>query len=144
MSAEAELDVRIIVRHPLPGVAFAVQRGRDQLLPPTVSTATALTFEFTVRVGDTPTGTAPRLLGPYTQGPPTERFVYVNAGQTAGQYSSCWTRRAKIPLGGITREMIRAVLSTPGARVETEFEGVGRDGGPTCATVKTIFGDVSA
>ena len=44
----------------------------------------------------------------------------------------------KIPLGGITAAMIRAALRTLDGRIETEFNGTGADGGPTCATMKTI------
>ena len=138
MKTDAELSLRISVRHPPRGVAFAVQRGREALLAPSVQTPEVLVFDFTVRIGEAPAGTSPRFLGPYTQGPPAARFVYVNAGQSAGQHESCWRRRAKIPLGGITAVSIQAATRTSGGRLETEFHGTGPDGGPTCATVKSI------
>ncbi len=129
--------MRVTVRRPPPGVAFAVQRGSSELLEPSTRAPDAWVFDFTVRVGASPAGDPPRLLGPFTQGPPSARFVYVNTGQRAGQPASPWSRRAKLPLRGITASMIQAALRTPGARIEAEFEGQGRDGGPTCATVKT-------
>jgi hypothetical protein len=76
-----------------------------------------------------------RFLGPFTQGPPTARFVYVTSGQSAGQPGSCWNRRAKIPLGGITWSLLEQVLAKKGAVLEVQIEGTGRDGGPACATV---------
>ena len=138
VNPDAELSLRITVRHPPTGVAFAVQRGRAELLAPSVRTPDALVFDFSVRVGAAAAGVSPRFLGPFTQGPPAARFVYVNAGQSAGQSESCWNRRAKIPLGGITAALIQATARTPGGRIETELDGTGTDGGPTCATVKTI------
>ncbi len=131
-----EFAIRITVRRPPSGVAFAVQRGAAELLKPSAQSPEACVFDFAVRVGATSAGNLPRLLGPFTQGPPSARFVYVNTGQRAGQPWSPWDRRAKLPLRGITASMIQSALRTPGARIETEFEGTGTDGGPTCATVK--------
>jgi len=136
--AQAELTLRIVVRRPPPGVTFAVQRGSVELLPPSANLPDALVFDFTVRADGVTSGGQPRFLGPCTQGPPTARFVYVNSGHRAGQAGTRWDRRAKIPLAGITTQMVGEVLETPGARLETEFEGTGKDGGPTCATVKSI------
>jgi hypothetical protein len=137
---DSELAVRIIVRRPPSGVAFAVQRGRAELVEPSISAPDALVFDFSVRVSAIRAGATPRLLGPFTQGPPAARFVYVNSGQRAGQPESHWDRRAKVPLRGITASMIHSAAGTAGARVETEFDGTGMDGGPTCATVKTRRG----
>ena len=136
MIPDSELAVRITVRRPPSGVAFAVQRGRAELLEPSIHAPDAIVFDFSVRVGAIQSGATPRLLGPYAQGPPAARFIYVNAGQSAGQLASRWNRRAKVPLGGITASMIQSAARAPAARIETEFEGTGTDGGPTCATVK--------
>ena len=136
--AQPELTLRIIVRRPPPGVTFAVQRGSAELLPPNAGSSDALVFDLSVRAdGVSPSG-RPRFLGPFTQGPPTARFVYVNSGQRAGQPGTRWDRRAKIPLTGISAVMVQEAMKDPGARLETEFEGTGKDGGPTCATVKSI------
>ena len=138
VNAGSELKLRIVVRHPPRGVTFAVQRGRAELLAPRTDSHDALVFDFSVRVGTTAAGARPRFLGPYTQGPVAARFVYVNAGRSAGQPESRWQRRAKIPLGSITDEQIEAAGRTSGGCIETEFNGTSADGGPTCATVKTI------
>jgi hypothetical protein len=130
-----ELPLRIEVRDPVPGVALALQRGRDEVVPPTSATAAAVTFDLSVRV-DLPRGDGPvRFYGPFTQGPPGGRFVYVTVGKRARQPRSPWDRRAKVPLGGITAAQVREVLETGGV-LAVAFEGRGKDGTPTCATVK--------
>jgi hypothetical protein len=73
--------------------------------------------------------------GPFVQGPPKQRFVYINIGTYAGQDGSPWSRRLKVPLIGITRKMI-----TAGGILEARVIGTGPDGGPTCATVKDFDG----
>lgn len=133
-----ELPIRIILVHPTPGVHFNVQRGKAELLAPTKSTAETVTFEFTVRVGDPQANGAPNLLGPFTQGTPADRFVYVNAGTLAGDPTSPWTRRAKVKLAGITPALIETVLATPGARIEGRIAGEAKDGGPPAATIPLL------
>lgn len=137
-STDREIALRISVRRPPSGVAFAVQRGSAGLVPPSNSGSDTLVFDVTVRVGAVAVGGAPRLLGPVTQGPPTARFVYVTSGKRAGQASSCWDRRAKVPLAGITMAMVDQALGKGSGRLETEIQGTGPDGGPTCASVKGV------
>lgn len=79
----------------------------------------------------------PNFLGPFTQGPRGARFVYVNSGTLAGQANTKWTRRAKVPLSGITWAMIKRAK---GAILEARIDGVGRDGGPACGTVPLLDG----
>lgn len=130
-----ELPLRIEVRDPVPGVALALQRGRDEVVPPTSVTAAAATFDMSVRA-DLPNDNGPvGFYGPFTQGPPSGRFVYVTVGKRAGQPGSCWDRRAKVPLGGITAAQVREALETGGV-LAVAFDGRGKDGTPTCATVK--------
>lgn len=139
MNTQPELPLRITVLHPPAGVAFAVQKGRDELLPATRKTAEEMVFDLTVRVAD-PSAASPNFLGPFAQGKPDDRFVYVNSGKRAGQADSCWDRRAKVKLGTITREMVDAALRDPRAVLEARFEGAGRDGSPSCATVPLLDG----
>ena len=130
-----QLPVRIIVLRPLPGVAMMVQRGKNEFLPPSSTSAERLVFDLELTV-DT-TEARPNFLGKYAQGPKDARFIYVNSGTYADQHS-IWGRRAKISLMNITGEQIQTVISKTGMILQTEFEGVGRDGGPTCASVKGI------
>ena len=73
-----------------------------------------------------------------TQGPPTDRFIYFDIGQFAGQKDSCWNRRLKIPLVGITWDMIRQASADPKLALETRVPGTGKRGGPNCAKVKNL------
>jgi hypothetical protein len=139
--SEVEIPLRITLYRVPPGVRFAVQKGKSdangnaQLLPPSRSDATSLSFDFTVRVADAGQGAQQRFLGEFTQGPPKKRFVYVNSGRRAGQADTNWDRRAKIPLTTITTALIEKVLSTPNTVLGIEIEGTGRDGGPVCASL---------
>ena len=130
-----DIPVRIIVKRPLAGVAMLVQRGKDELLAPIAKSASQLVFDFEITVD--PTEARPNFLGKYSQGPKDARFIYVNSGTYADQHS-IWSRRAKISLMNVTGDQIQTLVSKAGTILQTEFEGVGRDGGPTCASVKGI------
>jgi hypothetical protein len=134
-----EVAFRIVVLDPPRGVTFRLQRGRSELLPPSKESANALTFDFTLRVAPGAAGEPPRLLGPFAQGPPTARFVYVNSGKQAGQAESCWDRRAKVHLRDVAASLIEHA-ATSGGVIETQIAGTGGDGGPACATVPLIGG----
>jgi hypothetical protein len=91
------------------GVDYAVQRGRGrscEAVQTRRSTGANLTFEISVGVKPLPVGGAPVFVGPFVQGPPTARFIYVDIGTLAGQTETCWSRRLKIPLTGFTWSMI--------------------------------------
>jgi len=135
-----EVNLRIIVDDPVPGVFLRLQRGRDELVEATDETATQVTFDFTARVGIPLPNGAPNFLGPFTQGPPAVRFVYIRVGKSAGQANTAFDRRAKIPLGGISTELVAKALANPGAVLEVHMPGRGKDGTPTCASVKLPSG----
>lgn len=131
----AVLPLRLIVVSPPVGVIFRLQSGTTALVPPRREAADSITFELALHVAPTPVKGPPVLRGAFAQGPPNGRFVYLNAGQRAGQPDSCWDRRAKVPLNGITRELIDQLLATPGAVLEAQVVGTAGDGGPACASV---------
>ena len=136
---DTELPIRITVLHVPPGVTFAIQRGKDELLPPSRSKDGSLIFDLSVRVSERKGGGSPNVLGPYAQGKPDDRFIYLNSGTMAGQAESCFTRRAKIKTSAITWKLVKQALAD-GARVATQIEGKARDGGPCCATVPLLGG----
>jgi hypothetical protein len=138
MTSDNELLLRITVDDPPPGVIFQLQRGARDLEPAARATRTSIAFEFAVRVGERPTG-EPNFLGPFAQGPPASRFVYISSGTLAGQRDTCWSRRAKVPLTTITWAMIKRARAE-GAALETRIAGTGRDGGPACASVPLVGG----
>lgn len=131
-----EVPIRVKVLRPLAGVAMKVQRGKDELLSPTDATAEELVFDFEMTADIS--GLIPNFLGKYAQGSKDARFIYVNSGRYAGQFGTCWDRRAKISLMNITRDQIDRILKDNNLLMQTEFEGTGCDGGPTCASVKGI------
>src|SRR5262245_12230378 len=134
---ERELTLRIVLEKPPAGIDFGLQKGKGSLYDveqkQRSSAGSDLTFEFTVRVGESEKK-EPNFLGPYVQGPPKERFGYIDIGTLAGQHDTPWSRRLKVPLVGITWKMVQAGV------LETHVPGTGRDGGPTCATVKPFDG----
>lgn len=131
-----QIPVRVIVSKPLAGVSMCVQKGRDELLAPTMVTGSDMKFDFDLNVDVD--GDHLNFLGKFAQGPKDSRFVYVNSGTYAGQNDTCWSRRAKLSLMPITRKQIEDAIAHPGSRIETAIPGVGRDGGPICAGVKDI------
>ena len=140
MTAErSALPLCIVVDQPVPGVALALQRGasgKATLVGPVHSSADALVFDFEVMVDGSNADGGPRLLGPFVQGPPAARFVYLTIGASAGQIGSPWQRRAKVPLGAISWQAIEALA--PGERLTAHFNGTARDGSPACATVPIL------
>ena len=134
-----EVAFRITVLDPPRGVLFRLQGGRSELIVPSHESTSSLVFDFTLRVQPGTAGGPPRLLGPFAQGPPAKRFVYVNSGKQAGQAESCWDRRAKVPLGGVDASLVEQAAAS-GAVIEAQIAGTGRDGGPACATVPLVSG----
>jgi hypothetical protein len=135
-----EVPIRIRVLGPPRDVRFGVQRGRAEIVGPTEVTPTEIRFDLPLRVGDGRADGLPNFLGPFAQGPPAGRFLYVNSGTLAGQPDSCWTRRAKVPFRSVTWAMVEEVLAKAGQVLEARIVGTAGDGGPACATVPLLDG----
>ena len=140
---EHDLTLRIVLEKPTAGADFGVQKGKGSEYE-TVQTQRSkgkdLSFEFPVRVKTGTKTSAPNFLGPFVQGPTGERFIYIDIGTYAGQIETGWSRRLKIPLRGITSDMIEQVFAGTHSVLETRVAGTGKDGGPTCGTVKPFAG----
>ncbi len=130
--------LRIVVAEPPSGVAFALQEGASGLVPPSESAADRLAFECDLNVADIKSVPV-RFTGPFAQGPASARFIYVCSGVRAGQVGSCWERRAKVPLAGISSELLARALSERRV-LEAAIHGLAKDGGPACASVKLLSG----
>lgn len=139
---DRELPLRITVLNPPSGTTFRLQRGKgqDDLVPPTRIADGRLEFDFTVRLSPDLKDGKPNLRGPFAQGSPADRFVYVNSGTLAGQAGSCWTRRAKVPIWNISGELIESFLAEADGILEARIAGTAKDGGPCCATVPLLDG----
>jgi hypothetical protein len=139
---DRELNLKIILERPTPGVDYGLQNGRGNDYE-TVQTQRAsdkdLVFEFSVRVNQGKDG-EPNFLGPFAQGNAASRFVYLDIGTYARQKNTGWARRLKIPLVGIDWKSIEAALKSR-KPLEAHVAGSGgRDGGPTCGTIKPFTG----
>jgi hypothetical protein len=142
-SPKPEVRLRVIVERPPAGVDYALQVGRGANYTPTQtqrSEGRDLQFDFVVSIAgaDTRAVATPDFTGPVVLGPRGGRFVYLDIGTFAGQANTPWSRRLKIPLTGITRGLIESCASDD--VLETRVPGTGKDGGPTCATVKPFSG----
>ena len=139
---ETELTFRIVLEKPPAGVDFGLQKGSGsnyETIQKQRSEANDLYFEFNagVKAGK---DSMPNFLGSFVQGPPGQRFVYIDIGTAAGQTDTSWSRRLKIPLTSITWNMINQLLADSQMILEARVPGTGRDGGPNCATVKPFNG----
>jgi Family of unknown function (DUF5990) len=138
---EHEIALRIVLEKPPPGVDFGIQKGRGSLYE-TIQTQRSqggdLVFEFNVPLKAAGAG-AIDFSGPIVQGPRGGRFVYIDIGTLAGQRDTPWSRRLKIPLTGITSDVIRRA-SAANRLLEARVPGTGRDGSPSCASVKNFAG----
>ncbi len=128
------LALRITVVDPPPNILWALQSGRDELVRPTSTSKTRITFDFTVEVvaGDKPAVFAS---GSCRAGKASGRFVYLCIGAYAGQVGAPAGWRAKISLEGIGSELLKAVKAKRSGVLEARFAGTARDGGPSRASV---------
>lgn len=128
--ADTTLTLRLTIVDPVPGVRYSLQKD-DLPLDPRTATDAALSFDVPVRLADDG-----RLLGPFIRREgPERRFVYLRIGQSAGDCTSPWNRRAKIDVHDIP-----AALRSADAVLEIRLPGRGKDGTPACATVRPLEG----
>jgi len=142
-SISQEIPLRIVLVAPPVGVDFGIQHGKGNKYTTILtqrSKGANLTFEFALELKDKAGDGIPNFLGPLSQGPSGGRFVYIDIGKLAGQLDSCWERRIKVPLSGISWELIQKVLGNRKLILEAQLPGTGKDGGPSCATVHPLDG----
>ena len=132
------VPLRVVIVDPPPTIPWALQLGQAELVKPTSSTKSRVTFDFTVEVVPDSSSPGFRLSGPAVQGRLGERFVYLRSGAYAGQVDTPIARRAKISLEGIDRKLIAASKAKRGGTLEVQFAGTDSTGGPACATVPLL------
>lgn len=140
---EIVLPLRIVLVDPPPGVDFGIQEGKGNDYKTILvkrSKAGKLVLECSINVKGNRNDEPPNFAGPISQGPPGGRFIYIDIGKSAGQFDSVWQRRIKIPLEGITWEMVDLVQGKAIEKLQATIPGTAKDGGPSCATVKPIGG----
>lgn len=137
-----ELTLKIVLENPPAGIDFGLQKGsgnKYETIQIQRSSDKYLEFEFSITVKIDNEG-LPNFFGVFVQGPPTQRFIYIDIGTYAGQKDTCWSRRLKIPLIGISLSTIKELSTNRNMILEARVPGTGRDNGPNCATVKPFTG----
>ena len=138
---ESELPIRLVLVDPPGGVDFGIQSGSGSeyktLFVQQPKNGDVI-FDFSLVVADNRKDGLPNLKGPFAQGPPANRFIYIDVGTYAGQKNTQWSRRMKVPLQGITWELIKQATNKPGHRLLVRIPGKAKDGSPNCATVKFL------
>ena len=132
--------LRIVLHAPPAGVRWALQEGRDRLVPPTRVGLDVVVLETTITLGPpAPDGTRP-CRGPAVQGRPGARFVYAASGTYAGESTAPSGRRAKVPLPDLPAALAAAWDAAPDHVLEARVAGAAKDGGPAAATVPLLDG----
>lgn len=137
-----ELRLRIVLTDPPAGIDYALQSGsgsKYENAGKQVSGPGGLVFNFSVKLKPDKDEQID-FAGPFVQGGKGERFIYIGIGTYAGNAGSVWARRLKVPLRGISFAIAREIITDKTLVFESLIAGTGRDGGPTCATVKPFAG----
>jgi len=138
---QKQVTCNIVLEKPLPGVVYGLQKGSGAVYE-TIQQIKAgyddllFTFSITLILGS---NNEFDCKGPFVQGPQKSRFIYINIGTSAGQVESFWTRRSKVPLT-LDNQIITHVSQHDDIVIQTAVPGIGKDGGPNCATVKPFAG----
>ena len=128
MAMADTVTLRLIIDDPVPGVRYSLQKD-DLPFEPLTAGEDPVSFEVPVTLH--PDG---RMTGPFVRREgPQRRFVYIRIGASAGDHAGVWSRRAKIDIHDIP-----ASLLIPGAVLEVQLPGRGKDGSPACATVRPL------
>jgi len=69
-----------------------LQRGRSELVAAIRSSGAPICFDFTARLVVASDNRNVDFRGPFVQGRPGSRFVYVKLRDVAGDQKSCWSR----------------------------------------------------
>lgn len=130
-----QVQVILLITEAPPGVRWAVQHGRDGLLPPCASAPDLMSFALTLGLGPALPDGSFNFRGPFAHGTPADRFLYLNSGTYAGQQDTVWARRAKIKLAGIPRSLVETAAGDANVAIAGRIHGTAKDGGPVCASV---------
>ncbi len=136
------IQIHIILENPPASVDFGLQKGKGtnyQTIQRQSSNGQNVHFDLTAEVKADVDG-LPDFFGDSVHGVRNGRFIYINIGASAGQVNSCWNRRLKVPLIGITWLMLDKTSDNGHLIVETRVNGCGKDGSPNCGTVKPFAG----
>ena len=124
------VTLRLIIDDPVPGVRYSLQKD-DMPFEPRTAGEGPLAFEVPITVQ-----ADGRMTGPFVRREgPVRRFVYIRIGTSAGDHAAAWSRRAKVDIHDIPKALL-----VPNALLEVHLPGRGKDGSPSCATVRPVIG----
>src|SRR4051794_28799055 len=95
-----EISLKILLQNPADGAMYGLQKGKGpdyETVQAQLGKGHDLTFDFVVHVKQA-NDSVPTHGGPFVQGTPGNRFVYIDIGSYAGQTGAPWSGRLKIPL----------------------------------------------
>jgi len=135
-----EISLKIVLQDPVDGVMYGLQKGKGskyEVVQAQLGKGQNLTFDFSIPVKQAG-GSGITVGGPFVQGPPGSRFIYISIGSYAGQVGAPWSGRLKIPLHEAS---FQATSSNSGERCwSCTVPGSTEDGKPVFATVKPFGG----
>jgi hypothetical protein len=138
----SEITLQVILNATPVGVDFGLQKGSGSLYE-TVQrqrgNGNSIQMECDIRIKKDQNGHID-FSGPFVQGPPGVRFIYIDIGIAAGQHDSEWSRRLKIPLSGYLHTGGEPSNLPPGSIFQCTINAIGKDGGPACGSVKNFDG----
>ena len=140
---EYQVSLQVVLVAPPSGLDYGLQYGKGndyQTIQKQRSTGQDLGFDCKVTVKENREDGLPNFVGHLTQGPATGRFIYVDIGKYAGQLNASFDGRIKIPLSGITWDLIHQVAADPKSTIQARLPGTAKNGGPSCATLHPIEG----
>jgi len=131
---QVEIPLRIVIENPVAGVLHSLQtKDGHPLDPKRAAVGEALSFDVPIRLAP-----GPKFFGDQVRREgPERRFVYIRIGQSAGDFSSPWSRRMKIDIHDLDQALLDRAAAGQGV-VEITVDGAGKDGTPACATVPAI------
>jgi hypothetical protein len=114
-------------------VRLGIQKGND-VIEDVSADVEKVTFNVSMRVEQQPSNGKPNFLGPFAQGTPQERFIYLCWGERVGNNWHGF-RRAKIHLKHLEWQAVASSLET-GTPIEAFISMTDNKGEPLCASVK--------
>jgi len=135
------VSLRLIIEKPLAGLLYALQQGSGsgyETVQTQQSEGGDLSFYLSLPVRRDKAGEL-TFAGPLVQGPPGERFLYVNLGSYAGQGGPVHSGRLKVPLPVLTDDLLKEAQQ--GQVLQGRIPGTNvKNGRPTMASVQLIGG----
>jgi hypothetical protein len=115
------------------GLRLGIQKGKE-VIEDVPANVKSVTFLCPLRVERNAKTGAPNFLGPYAQGTPEERFIYLCWGDRKNElWAGCG--RAKVQLKHLDWKTIEKAIST-GDPIEATIKMTDKKGGPVCASLR--------